>query len=302
MGGLKFPSREELEKFIPYSFTAVWLVCGIVVFVEARGLGGHSQAADVAYDVLLGVTAGYFAGGIVVSLLSLAYSCASRFLGMAPNSVQPATTGRAAIRFTESRLRLMFLAFLLAAAAALGVDCPLAQWCLAENCPRWLHDFLDACAVLGTTMGVLLVVLAIHQLDPHRRRALWWVVACVLLSGFAANGGKMLIARTRPRDFDFAADVCTTFAGWLPATSVRQSFPSGHTAAAVGLALALLPLYPNGRRLFPLLAVLVAAARVECGAHYLSDVLCGAAVSCLAVACCLRLVRWFPWFHPAPPP
>jgi membrane-associated phospholipid phosphatase len=299
MRELKFPSREELEKFIPYPFVAVWLICGIAVFVEARGLGGHAQAVDVVYDVLLGVTAGYFAGGIAVSLLSVAHSCVSRFLG-ANGCHAHACVGMPAAGFSESRLRLMFLAFLLAGAAALGVDCPLAQWCLAENCPRWLHDFLDACAVLGTGMGVFLVVLAIHQLDPRRRRALWWVVACVVLSSFAANGGKMLIARTRPRDFNFAGNVCTTFAGWLPPTNVRQSFPSGHAAAAAGLALALLPLYPNGRRLFPLLAVLVAASRVECGAHYLSDVLCGAAVSCLTVACCLRLVRWFPWLRQAP--
>jgi membrane-associated phospholipid phosphatase len=317
MRGFRFPTRDELEKFIPYPFIVAWIAGGITVFAVANV--SQRGSAGIAHNVLVGVVAGYFAGGILVSVLSAAHSCLERFLGeknaltatgchahacvsmptasvgMAPNSAAAPDC------VSESRLRLMFLGFLLAAAAALGLDCPLAQWCLAENCPRLLHDLLEVSSVLGTGMATLLIVVAIHQLDPRRRRALGWVVACVLLSGFAANGAKMLVARTRPRDIDFPADVRTTFAGWLPPTSVLQSFPSGHAATAAGLALALLPLYPSGRRLFLLPAVLVACQRVECGAHYLCDVLCGAAVSCLTVACCLRLGHWFPWFHPLPP-
>ena len=66
----------------------------------------------------------------------------------------------------------------------------------------------------------------------------------------------------------------------------------------MALALALGWLYPKGKWLFLLLALLVACQRIECGAHYLSDVLCGAAVSCLTVSCCLRLALWFPRFAP----
>ncbi len=102
----------------------------------------------------------------------------------------------------------------------------------------------------------------------------------------------MLVARTRPLAFDFHHDVWATFGRWLPATSVAQSFPSGHTATAAGLALGLAAMYPKGRWLFLLLAVLVGCQRIECGAHFLSDVLCGAAASCLVVACCLRLRNW----------
>ena len=142
-------------------------------------------------------------------------------------------------------------------------------------------------------MMAFVVLVAIYQLDPSRRRMLWWVLACVALSGLAANGAKMLLARTRPWAFDFQGDVWTTFGRWLPMSGVSQSFPSGHTATAAGLALALMVLYPRGRRLFVLLVVLVACQRLACGAHYLSDVLSGAAVGCLTVACCLRLRRWF---------
>ena len=116
--------------------------------------------------------------------------------------------------------------------------------------PEVLHDLLDACVVFGDWVGVFVVLLAIHQLDPPRRRTLWWPLACATLSGMAANGGKMLVARTRPHVFDFHGGVWATFGQWLPATTLRQSFPSGHTATAVGLALALAALYPNGRRFF----------------------------------------------------
>jgi membrane-associated phospholipid phosphatase len=63
-----------------------------------------------------------------------------------------------------------------------------------------------------------------------------------------------------------------------------QSFPSGHTATAVGLALALSSLYPGGRRLFALLAVLAASQRVLFDAHFLSDTLVAAGIACFVAA------------------
>jgi len=44
------------------------------------------------------------------------------------------------------------------------------------------------------------------------------------------------------------------------------------------------------------MVVLVACHRIEAGAHYLSDVLCGAAVGVIVATACLkagRLARWF---------
>jgi membrane-associated phospholipid phosphatase len=48
-------------------------------------------------------------------------------------------------------------------------------------------------------------------------------------------------------------------------------------------------LYPNGRRLFPLVAALVACQRIEASAHFLSDVLCGAAIGYLVATALLRI-------------
>ena len=77
---------------------------------------------------------------------------------------------------------------------------------------------------------------------------------------------------------------------------MSQSFPSGHTATAVGLAIALCWLYPQGCRLFAGLAVLVALQRIHSGAHFLSDTLVSAG---LAVALAVVLFHFAPvgrWF------
>jgi membrane-associated phospholipid phosphatase len=263
-----------------------------------RGSGrDHDGAVPLAHGVAAAAVSGYFAAGVVVSLLTLACGAAWRLVGHrlrgSENGTGYSLGPPAPHELTEGRLRLLFLGFLLAAAAALPVDCAVSHWCVAGNCPRFVHSPLDVCAVFGHGVMAFVVLVAIYQLDPPRRRMLWWVLACVLLSGLAANGAKMLLARTRPCAFDFQGDVWTTFGGWLPLGGVSQSFPSGHTSTAAGLALPLMMLYPRGRRLFLLLVLLVACQRIDSGAHFLSDVLGGAAVGCLTVACCLRLRRWF---------
>ena len=73
--------------------------------------------------------------------------------------------------------------------------------------------------------------------------------------------------------------------------STNQSFPSAHTATSVGLALALICIYPAARSVFCVLPLLVAFQRMDSGAHFLSDVLCGAAVGCLVAALSIRF-RW----------
>lgn len=112
------------------------------------------------------------------------------------------------------------------------------------------------------------------------------VLLVVLLSFSAAAIGasllKELLGRARP-----VADL----AGQLNAASRHgsASFPSGHAAKSLALALPFVFLAPSGGRIVRLakLALLLAASlvcysRIVLGAHYLSDVLGGAA---LAFAC-----------------
>jgi membrane-associated phospholipid phosphatase len=191
----------------------------------------------------------------------------------------------------------------LAGIAALAVDLPVAHTFRGWNSSETVHAYLgyfDVFEPFGQgLMGLLVVVAVLHQLDPSRRWAIPRVAACALAGGGLADLLKMLIVRVRPHDFAFDGSVWSTFGPCLPGLSAGsggQSFPSGHTATAVAMAGALMWLHPNGRRLFLVLAMLVGCQRIECGAHYPSDVLFGAAVGCIAAQCFLHvgfLPRWF---------
>ena len=109
---------------------------------------------------------------------------------------------------------------------------------------------------------------------------------------------RLLVARERPSMVDASAHVLDTFAGWLPLWQGNhrlQSFPSGHTATAVGLAIALSSLYPRGWWLFAAIAALSGFQRIESESHFLSDVLAGAAIGCLVSAACTTSTRFGRW-------
>ena len=189
-----------------------------------------------------------------------------------------------------------------AAAAALAVDMPVARafrdWDQSRTIGAYLGYF-DAFELFGHGLGVLVLLFALHQLDAGRRWAIPRVLTCALAAGGLADLLKMLVLRIRPYECALGGSVWSTFGQWLPvwsAGSTGQSFPSAHTATAVGFAAALTWLYPQGRLLFLLLAVLVGCQRIVCGAHYPSDVLIGAAAGCLAAQFVLKVGRLPAWF------
>ncbi len=181
-------------------------------------------------------------------------------------------------------------ALLVVAAMVMAADGSIAQWFLQSNYPKLLAEFIEVCEPFGNGFGVMLLALVVYQLDVAHRRALPRLLACSLGAGIAANGIKLVIARTRPYAFDFEGGALATFGGWFPflrGGAAVQSFPSGHTATAVGLAAALAWLYPRGRWTFAVLAVLVACQRMHSGSHYLSDVLVGGALGLIFARACL---------------
>lgn len=195
---------------------------------------------------------------------------------------------------------MLVLALLLAAlsGASLPIDLPLARWQDSFDVPGDLSRLIilsEAFAYGGT---VILIVLAAVSLDPRGWRVAPRLLLLAYGAGTIANTGKLLLARTRPREAELDGPVLGTFGSWLPPLSGNedvQSFPSGHTATAVGLAIALTTLYPRGGWLFVLLAILAATQRIDSQAHYLSDVLAGAAIGFLVaaiVAAPTPLARW----------
>ncbi|MBS0263201.1 MAG: phosphatase PAP2 family protein [Planctomycetes bacterium] len=200
--------------------------------------------------------------------------------GMAPDAeLQP---DRLARRWTPVALLLLL------AGMALLIDLDISRHMVDQDWAQpWqrirkvVHNVLEAVEPFGQPTAVICVSLAIVFCAGPKRGAGFRIAAGALCSGLFADLLKTTVARVRPRNFDFAGTVTSTFRNFLPGSgggSPIQSWPSAHTAMAVGFCLALSSVFPRGRVLFYTLAAMVAMQRIETGAHYLSDTLSGAAV------------------------
>jgi len=166
----------------------------------------------------------------------------------------------------------------------------------------------------GDVASSVIVAIVILLLDRSMRtRMLHWI-AGALATALVSQILKMIIGRPRPRVvLDMAAhpDYATSWslvgplrryplvrgpeAGgdatgylwaapwelWKGISSDLHSMPSSHTSAAAAMGVALAIMYPRLTWLMLALVVIVAAARVIFGAHFLSDVIVGAIVGLL---------------------
>lgn len=201
-------------------------------------------------------------------------------------------------RQSDSPLRLFGLAtaLLVVSIAAISFDSAWSRFCMTE-CPNPIREFLALCEVFGHGLGVPLFCAMVWVLDPAGASRAFRILATGWGAGLTANLAKLLVARFRPNHFDLSLNAWQSFDGFLPGLveSARQSMPSAHTATAIGLAVALSRAYPRGRRLFLAMVVLVAFQRMVFGAHYLSDVLAGAAVGLAAAWLIDRGIHGGPW-------
>ena len=188
---------------------------------------------------------------------------------------------------------------LLAAVAALPLDYAVAHWAVNDGCPGFFRELLEAAEPFGNGNGILYMVLAVLALDWMNRRTALRILATAFGAGLAADVIKMTIERTRPCAFAFSGSIWDSFVSAFPLTSAGsggQSFPSAHTATAVGLAVALAWRYPRAKAFFFTMAALVAAQRAFGGAHYLSDTFAGAALAFVVATFTIhhgRLAAWF---------
>jgi hypothetical protein len=196
------------------------------------------------------------------------------------------------------RAYLLGAALLVAAVGALWIDVPVSGFVRpaasgtgAIRVPGEVRRALDVSEGFAHGFGVAVILLSVWVLDRGGRRQVVRIAACAFGAGLLADVGKALVARLRPIAPFEVERVWNTFIGWLPVFRPEafadyeryhiRSFPSGHSATAVALALALAWRYPRGWWLFAILAVLSMAQRVVSGAHYPSDTLAAAAIACL---------------------
>lgn len=200
----------------------------------------------------------------------------------------------------------MSLLFALLTLPALLLDLPLARAPLEQWLPGDLHRIIGWSELFAHGYGVALIGLTVYVLDVPNRLRVPRLLASAYVAGLIANVAKLLVARVRPRYFDFDGNVLHTFLGFLPGVFAPgsqyhkgfeiQSFPSGHTATAVGLAVGLASLYPRGRWLFFSFALLAVWQRIDVHAHYLSDTVAAASLGFLGAALVFdprALGRWF---------
>ncbi len=199
----------------------------------------------------------------------------------------------------------------IAAGCAIPLDLSITLFFrdLQHQGPGDLRKAIALFELLGHGLGALLIIIAVAVLDPAKRRRLGQLAACAFGAGSLNLVAKLLIGRTRPHEFwstEMPAKIGETFLsgspwptalhGQLAWDSALQSFPSGHSALAAGLAVGLAHFYPQGRYYFAFLALMVMLQRVQSGAHYPSDTLAGAALGVTVATMCLdpRLFgRWF---------
>jgi membrane-associated phospholipid phosphatase len=162
------------------------------------------------------------------------------------------------------------------------VDFPIGHYFKTHPLHGDLADAVDATEHFGTPFGQLLILGTILTISRGRiswtGRVFWGTCA----AGLAAGLVKLLIARTRPRAFEFfTLSITDSFTGFFPlgtGGALAQSFPSAHTASAFGFAALMSWACPTGRPAFLLLAALCGLHRICTQAHFPSDVCFGAAL------------------------
>jgi len=185
---------------------------------------------------------------------------------------------------------------LLAPVALLFLDKPLARFCWSLGpAVRAAAGVLSAPASLPVALVAAVVLMVASCINVRVRNrtlrselASIHLVGTIILSWGTSQSLKAVFGRARPgllvehgiygfrfftRDHDFS------------------SFPSGHAAFAFGVATALSFVGPRHRPALLAAATVVALSRVLAGAHYLSDVLVGAALGSLVALAALRLLR-----------
>jgi membrane-associated phospholipid phosphatase len=163
---------------------------------------------------------------------------------------------------------------------------------------EWPGDFRRAIAMaefFAHGFGVSVIIILVALLAREKLRYVPRLAATAFFAGGVANLIKLMVARHRPNSAGLSLkninetwnypvqlpeNGATEFAGYA-----WQSFPSAHTATAVGLAIGLSILFPKARWLFWFMAVLGGIQRMVFHAHWPSDVVAGVAVGLFAGMC-----------------
>ena len=183
-------------------------------------------------------------------------------------------------------------AAVLSIASLLAADRPLAR-SMASLDPG-VRSFFEKVTLLGSSepylIGLPVLAVVLLVLDRSRRlaSAALFTFVTIAASGLAIDAIKVTAGRLRPSFY-----VGQGLHGLEPFTFdwAKHSFPSGHAAVGVGLAIGMGTFFPLLRVPLALVALAIGASRVALDLHYLSDVICGAYLAVPAALLAKHLVE-----------
>lgn len=189
----------------------------------------------------------------------------------------------------HSPQRLLEMLFAFAVAVIVGaffLDRPVEQFVLAANHGHWSQSPLAAAASRYGDWPELMVCAVLCWLVAWKlcnvrwQRILLLAMIASTLAGALVNVSRLTTGRTRPRAHAEQGWYGPYHEGkWLIGRADFNSFPSGHTATAVGFAGVILFAAPAWGIPAMMVALAIALSRIILGAHHPSDVVTASVVS-----------------------
>lgn len=170
-----------------------------------------------------------------------------------------------------------------------GLDEYVSASMKLDEMPGDLRAIFSGMSYFGHGTGCLIAALLVWTLDANRKQAISILLGSTILAGIVATIVKILTHRPRPfLPSSFTGEAVSLNDAVFQ--SSLQSFPSGHTATAFAMAIALSMLYPRAKYVFMSFATLTGIQRVISHNHFPSDVIAGAIVGIWAAKTVLYLV------------
>jgi len=164
---------------------------------------------------------------------------------------------------------------LLCMASYAYADIPAARWFHQFEYTH-LYELFSLITLLGDSLAYLIggMVLFLHFRHKNVYRATdgLFLFSTVATSGLVADLVKFIAGRARP--VLYFNENLYGFA-FFQTAKVWTSFPSGHSATALSVAMLLAMLYPRWRVVSICIGFLVALSRIFLVQHYISDVIAG---------------------------
>ncbi|TLU85891.1 MAG: phosphatase PAP2 family protein [Chlorobium sp.] len=154
-------------------------------------------------------------------------------------------------------------------------DITTALWFHALG-TTWLYELFGIITFFGDSLAYLLggmiLYIFFRKKKTHVAYAGLFLFTTVAVSGLSADLVKFICGRARPNLY---FDQHLYGFAFFQLEKAWTSFPSGHSATALSVAMVVVLLYPRWKTIALFAGFMVAFSRIVLAQHYISDVLAG---------------------------